>query len=51
MATAVNYFELNTGWHREPIDRETRLRAYRLPNPKVEPRFERFKPFGLGSAG
>jgi predicted O-methyltransferase YrrM len=51
VATAVNYFEINTGWHREPIDRETRLRAYRLPNPKVEPRFERFEPFGLDSAG
>jgi len=25
----------------------SRLRAYRLPDPRVEPRFEDFEPFGL----
>ena len=28
----------------------TRLRAYRLPNPKVGPSFECFEPFGLDSS-
>lgn len=46
VATAARYFEVNTGWRPEPIDRDTRLRAYRLPNPRVEPSFENFKPFG-----
>jgi hypothetical protein len=49
VATAVHYFEINTGWQMGPIDPDDRLRAYRLPNPKVEPSFERFKPFGLDS--
>jgi predicted O-methyltransferase YrrM len=47
VATALRYFELNTGWVPEPIARQTRIRAYRLPNPPVEPSFEDFKPFGL----
>jgi predicted O-methyltransferase YrrM len=51
VATAVRYFEMNTGWEAAPIDRETRLRAYRLPSPRVEPSFESFEPFGLDSAG
>jgi predicted O-methyltransferase YrrM len=51
VATAVKYYETNTGWQAEPIDRETRLRAYRLPNPRIEPSFERFQPFGLDSPG
>jgi predicted O-methyltransferase YrrM len=46
VATAVGYFELNTGWVREAIPSETRLRAYRLPAPPVEPSFADFKPFG-----
>ena len=50
VATAVRYFEVNTGWQPEPIDQNTRLRAYRLPDPKVEPRFENFEPFGDDSA-
>jgi predicted O-methyltransferase YrrM len=50
VATAVRYFEINTGWQLESIDRETRLRAYRLPDPKVEPSFECFEPFGLDPA-
>ena len=45
VATAVRYFELNTGWVPAPIGRATRLRAFRLPDPRVEPAFEDFKPF------
>jgi predicted O-methyltransferase YrrM len=51
VTTAVRYFELNTGWHPEPIAARTRLRAYRLPDPPIEPRFEDFRPFGLGAEG
>lgn len=51
VATAVRYFELNAGWQPEPVDCETRLRAYRLPDLRVEPSFERFQPFGLDPAG
>jgi predicted O-methyltransferase YrrM len=47
VATAVRYFELNTGWVEDAIPSETRIRAYRLPDPPVEPRFDEFKPFGL----
>jgi hypothetical protein len=47
VGTAVRYFELNAGWQIEPISGPTRLRAFRLPNPRVEPDFESFKPFGL----
>jgi predicted O-methyltransferase YrrM len=47
VATAVRYFELNTGWRREAIETSSRLRAYRLPDPRLEPSFERFVPFGL----
>jgi predicted O-methyltransferase YrrM len=45
VATAVRYFEVNTGWEPEPIPGPTRLRAFRLPNPRTEPNFEGFKPF------
>ena len=45
VATAVRYFERNTGWRPEPIGRPTRLRAFRLPDPRVEPAFEDFEPF------
>ncbi|HEY4025409.1 MAG TPA: class I SAM-dependent methyltransferase [Candidatus Dormibacteraeota bacterium] len=45
VATAVRYFELNTGWRPVPIGRPTRLRAFQLPDPRVEPAFEDFKPF------
>jgi predicted O-methyltransferase YrrM len=48
VATAVRYFELNTGWTSEQIDRPTRLRAYRLPDPRVEPSFQDFRPFQAG---
>jgi predicted O-methyltransferase YrrM len=45
VATAVRYFEVNTGWRPETIGQPTRLRAFRLPDPRVEPGFETFKPF------
>ena len=44
VATAVRYFEVNTGWEPEPIAWRTRLRAFRLPNPRTEPSFRSFKP-------
>jgi cephalosporin hydroxylase len=47
VATAVRYFEINTGWQPEPTLAETRIRAYRQPDPLVEPSFEDFKAFGL----
>jgi predicted O-methyltransferase YrrM len=47
VATAVSYFEHNTGWVQDAIPSHTRLRAYRLPDPPVEPSFDDFKPFGL----
>jgi predicted O-methyltransferase YrrM len=46
VATGVRYFELNTGWEPQPLETTTRLRAYRLPDPRVEPTFENFAPFG-----
>lgn len=46
VATAVRYFEANAGWRQEAIQRPSRLRAYRLPDPRVEPPFEAFEPFG-----
>jgi predicted O-methyltransferase YrrM len=45
VVTAVRYFEVNTGWQREAIGQPTRLRAFRLPDPPVEPTFEDFKAF------
>lgn len=47
VATAVRYFEINLGWRTEQITGSTRLRAFRLPDPKLEPTFERFRPFGI----
>jgi len=47
VATAVRYFELNTGWTPQPIGPPTRLRAFRLPSLQVEPTFEEFKPFNV----
>jgi predicted O-methyltransferase YrrM len=46
VATAVRYFEVNTGWRHQPIRQGTRLRAYRVPDPRIEPGFESFTPFG-----
>ena len=45
VATAVRYFQVNTGWQPEPISSPTRLRAFRLPNSRTEPDFESFKSF------
>ena len=45
VATAVRYFQVNTGWEPEPMPAPTRLRAFRLPNPRTEPNFESFRPF------
>lgn len=45
VSTAVRYFQVNTGWEPEPMPAPTRLRAFRLPNPRNEPNFENFKPF------
>jgi predicted O-methyltransferase YrrM len=48
VATAVRYFELNTDWRPFPIaDDLGRLRAYRLPDPRIEPSFEDFRSFGI----
>jgi predicted O-methyltransferase YrrM len=47
VATAARYFEVNTGWEPEPIAAPTRLRAFRLPDPRTEPDFTSFRPFGL----
>lgn len=46
VASAVRYFEVNAGWQPQTIDQPTRLRAFRSPDPRVEPKFEEFKPFG-----
>ncbi len=46
VATAVRYFELNTGWRQESVGWPPRLRAFRLPDAQFEPSFEDFKPFG-----
>jgi predicted O-methyltransferase YrrM len=51
VATAARYFEVNTGWKSEPMTGTTRLRAFRLPDPLTQPSFERFRPFGLDTAG
>lgn len=45
VASAVRYFELNTGWTPQPIGPPTRLRAFRLPSLQCEPRFHDFNPF------
>ena len=51
VATAVRYFELNTGWEPEHIAWPTRLRAFRLPTTRTEPDFQSFRPFGLDATG
>jgi hypothetical protein len=45
VVTALRYFEANTGWRLEPVVLPPRLRAWRLPDPRVEPRLEDFKQF------
>jgi predicted O-methyltransferase YrrM len=49
VATAIRYFEINTGWEPEPIESPTRLRAFRTPEPRMQPSFDRFRPFGLNA--
>ncbi len=49
VATAVRYFEINTGWKPENIAGPTRLRAFRLPETRTEPGFQSFRPFGLAA--
>lgn len=49
VATAVRYFEVNTGWQPQPIGDSTRLKAFRLPDPPIEPAFENFTPFHIDS--
>lgn len=44
VATAVRYFELNVGWTAESIAWPTRLRAFRIPDPKPASS-EVFRPF------
>jgi predicted O-methyltransferase YrrM len=51
VATAARYFEVNTGWEPESMPRPTRLRAFRLPDPRTEPSFESFRPFSSDAAG
>jgi predicted O-methyltransferase YrrM len=46
VGTAVSYFERNAGWTRESVRAQTRLTAYRLPDPRFEPTFESFVQFG-----
>lgn len=45
VATAAAYFQRNTGWRSHPLAGQTRLRAFRLPDPPVEPAFADFTPF------
>lgn len=47
VATAVHYYEVNAGWTPAAHGRPSRLRAFRLPDPRVEPSFEDFEPFGV----
>lgn len=45
VGTAVQYFERNLGWQSQPVRADSRLRAFRLPEPRPDPSFEHFKPF------
>jgi hypothetical protein len=49
VATAVRYFELNVSWQPVPLDAPSRLRVFRLPDPRVDPPFESFTAFGRTS--
>ncbi|GAC1601163.1 MAG: hypothetical protein NVS3B21_28640 [Acidimicrobiales bacterium] len=51
VATAVHYFVVNAGWQQVRLAEPTRLRAFRLPDPRVQPSFEEFRPFGVASSG
>jgi predicted O-methyltransferase YrrM len=50
VATAARYFELNMGWQPEVSRTPTRLRAFRVPDPRMEPAFEDFTPFHVDDA-
>ena len=50
VATAARYFELNVGWSREALSGTTRLAAFRLPDPRSEPKFEEFKSFAIDTS-
>jgi DNA invertase Pin-like site-specific DNA recombinase/predicted O-methyltransferase YrrM len=50
VATAVRYFEVNTGWPPQVISQPTRLRAFRLPDPRVAVSIESFRPFTIDSS-
>ena len=47
VATAVRYFEVNTGWRSVTPSTSTRLRAFRVPDPRTERTFEDFTPFTI----
>jgi predicted O-methyltransferase YrrM len=47
VATAARYFEVNTGWEPLVLATLTRLRAFRVPDPRAESAFEDFTPFHL----
>ncbi|MHB1527744.1 MAG: class I SAM-dependent methyltransferase [Candidatus Dormibacteria bacterium] len=51
VATAVRYFEVNAGWQAYVISKPTRLRAFRVSDPRMEPSFESFKSFDIEAAG
>jgi predicted O-methyltransferase YrrM len=47
VATAARYFETNTGWQPVIPRTRTRLRAFRVPDPRTAPAFEDFTPFHI----
>lgn len=47
VGTAVHYYEVNAGWTLEAPGLPSRIRSFRLPDPRVEPSFEDFEPFGV----
>ena len=47
VATAARYFETNTGWQPVIPRTRTRLRAFRIPDPRRAPAFEDFRPFHI----
>lgn len=49
VATAIRYFEINAGWEPGPTAARTRLRAFRTQDPRTEPSFGSFRPFGLNA--
>jgi predicted O-methyltransferase YrrM len=47
VGTEVNYYATNAGWIAEPMKELTRLRAFRLPEPRFDPTFESFRSFQI----